>query len=100
MADGETAGDLLQSSLLSVEHDAELHEQIGVQQLRVLGEQETGHRRRRSVHSMAGEQHFIYLFSIKFQIKSYSTVIKKSSPYALSVVINQLELLVCSHFQF
>ena len=30
----------------------------------------------------------------------YSTVIKKSSPYVLSVVINQLELLNCSHFQF
>ena len=26
----------------------------------------------------------------------YSTVIKKSSPYALSVVINQLELCICS----
>ena len=32
--------------------------------------------------------------------KNYSTVIKKSSPYALNVVINQVELLICSHFQF
>ena len=30
----------------------------------------------------------------------YSTVIKKSSPYAPSVVISQSELLICSHFQF
>ena len=28
------------------------------------------------------------------------TVIKKSSPYVLSTVINQLKLLICSHFQF
>ena len=30
----------------------------------------------------------------------YSTVIKQSSPYALNVVISQLELLICSDFQF
>ena len=30
----------------------------------------------------------------------YSTVINKSSPYALNVVINQLELFIRSHFQF
>ena len=40
--------------------------------------------------------------SMNRQSKStkYSTLIKKSSPCALSVVINQLELRICSHFQF
>ena len=40
--------------------------------------------------------YYIYIFIYR----QYSTVIKKSSPYVLSVVINQLELLICSHFQF
>ena len=45
--------------------------------------------------------HVFYIFMQVFeQFQRYRIVIKKSSPYALSVVINQLELRICSHFQF
>ena len=41
---------------------------------------------------------FAFLYT-KNVARTYSTVNKKSSSYALSVVINQFKLLICSQFQ-